>query len=135
MALLTRTRFVSALIAGLGQVAAMSGAEAQAPLEPGRITDGRLAGLFYRVAVATVGPRRVDTRTWLFLPAQRVSRVYPFGGVFDPSRCSAASSAESSFERPSCAETVGAASAVNRRPDAISETMRRRLVMGTPAEP
>src|SRR5262245_12026846 len=89
MALLTRMRFISALIAGLGQVAAMSGAEAQAPLEPGRISDGQLAGLFYQVAVASVGPRRVDTRTWLFLPGQRVSRVYPFGSVFDPSRCSA----------------------------------------------
>lgn len=89
MAFFTRRRFVSALIVGLAQVAAMSGAEAQAPLEPGRISDGRLAGLFYRVVVAFVGPRRADTRTWLFLPGQRVSRVYPFGGVFDPSRCSA----------------------------------------------
>lgn len=89
MALFTRRTFVSALVTGLGQVVAMSGAEAQAPLEPGRISDGLLAGLFYRVAVATVGPRRVDTRTWLFLPGRRVSRVYPFGGVFDPSRCSA----------------------------------------------
>jgi hypothetical protein len=43
--------------------------------------------LFYRVEVTVVGPRRVDTKTWLFLPGQRVSRVYPYGGAFDPSRC------------------------------------------------
>jgi hypothetical protein len=63
-------------------------ADAQASLEPGRIAGGQPAGLFYRVEVAVVGPRRVDTRTWLFLPAQRVSRVYPYGAVFDPARCS-----------------------------------------------
>ena len=88
MALLTRRRFVCALIAGMRQRSVMSSAEAQAALAPGRVAGTQLAGLFYRVAVATVGPRRVDTRTWLFLPGQRVSRVYPFGGVFDPSRCS-----------------------------------------------
>jgi hypothetical protein len=40
--------------------------------------------------VTATGSSRVDTRTWLFLPGNRVSRVYPFGGtgVFDPSRCS-----------------------------------------------
>lgn len=88
MALLTRRRFVCALIAGLRQASVMSSAEAQTALEPGRVAGAQLAGLFYRVAVATVGPRRVDTRTWLFLPGSRVSRVYPFGGVFDPARCS-----------------------------------------------
>lgn len=87
MALLTRRRFVGALVVGVSQASAMS-ADAQASLESGRIAGGQPAGLFYRVEVAVVGPRRVDTRTWLFLPAQRVSRVYPYGAVFDPARCS-----------------------------------------------
>jgi hypothetical protein len=88
MVRLTRRRFVGALVAGVSQACPMSPAEAQAPLEPGRITGGLPTGLFYRVEVAVVGPRRVDTRTWLFLPSQRVSRVYPYGAVFDPARCS-----------------------------------------------
>jgi len=59
-------------------------------LEPGRIVAGQPAGLFCSVQVTTVGSQRVDTRTWLFLPGNRVSRVYPYGGtgLFDPSRCS-----------------------------------------------
>jgi hypothetical protein len=88
MVCLTRRRFVGVLVAGVSQAYPMSQAEAQAPLEPGRITGGLPAGLFYRVEVAVVGPRRVDARTWLFLPSQRVSRVYPYGAVFDPARCS-----------------------------------------------
>jgi hypothetical protein len=65
-------------------------AEARIPLEPGRIVGGRPVGLFYYVQVTATGSSRVDTRTWLFLPGNRVSRVYPYGGtgLFDPSRCS-----------------------------------------------
>jgi len=72
------------------QALVTSGAEARVPLEPGRIAGAQPAGLFYRVEVAAAGPRRVDTKTWLFLPGSRVSRVYPYGGTgtFDPSRCS-----------------------------------------------
>jgi hypothetical protein len=98
MALFTRRRFVAALlgdltmrlpapVAGVIVAPAMSRAEGPVPLEPGRMTAGRPAGLFYRVEVARAGPRRVETKTWLFLPGQRVSRVYPYGGAFDPSRC------------------------------------------------
>jgi hypothetical protein len=67
----------------------MSSGEARVPLEPGRVVRGQPAGLFYRVDIAFTGARRVETRTWLFLPGQRVSRVYPYGGTeaFDPSRC------------------------------------------------
>jgi hypothetical protein len=67
----------------------MSGGNAHVPLEPGRIAGGQPSGLFYRVEVAFGGPRRVESRTWLFLPGQRVARVYPFGGTgtFDVSRC------------------------------------------------
>jgi hypothetical protein len=67
-----------------------SSGEARVPIEPGRITGAQPAGLFCRVEVSVVGSRRVDTKTWLFMPGQRVSRVYPYGGTgtFDPSRCS-----------------------------------------------
>jgi len=65
-------------------------AAADTPLETGRIVGGQPIGLFYAVEVAGIGTRRVDTATWLFLPGNRVSRVYPFGGtgLFDSSRCS-----------------------------------------------
>jgi hypothetical protein len=66
-------------------------AEARIPLEPGRMVGGQPVGLFYAIQVNAFGSSRVDTRTWLFLPGNRVSRVYPYGGtgLFDPSRCSA----------------------------------------------
>ena len=59
------------------------------PLEPGHFAGDIPLGLFYRVEVTAFGPRRVDAKTWLFLPDRRVSRVYPFGGTgsFDQSRC------------------------------------------------
>lgn len=87
MAFGTRPRSFGALVAAIGLACAMASADAQTPLEPGRVAGAQPVGLFYRVAVATVGPRRVDTRTWLFLPGDRVSRVYPFGGAFDSARC------------------------------------------------
>ncbi|MBM3783520.1 MAG: hypothetical protein FJW30_04120 [Acidobacteria bacterium] len=63
--------------------------QAQVPIEAGRVSDGQPSGLFYRVEVAMTGARRVDTKTWLFLPGNRVGRVYPFGGTgaLDTSRC------------------------------------------------
>jgi hypothetical protein len=65
-------------------------AEARIALETGRIVGGQPVGLFYYVQVTPAGSSRVDTKTWLFLPGNRVSRVYPYGGTgaFDPSRCS-----------------------------------------------
>jgi hypothetical protein len=77
------------LVSSFDSQAAMS-AEARIPLEPGRIVGGQPVGLFYYVAVTPLGSSRVDTKTWLFLPGNRVSRVYPYGGtgLFDPSRCS-----------------------------------------------
>jgi hypothetical protein len=64
-------------------------AAADTPLETGRIVGGQPSGLFYAVQVPGIGSSRVDTATWLFLPGNRVSRVYPFGGtgLFDASRC------------------------------------------------
>lgn len=63
-------------------------AEAGIPLEPGRIVGGMPAGLFYYVNAFSKGASMVKTITWLFLPGNRVSRVHPYGGMLDPSRCS-----------------------------------------------
>jgi hypothetical protein len=77
--------------AGFNEAVAMSTNEGPVALEPGRVSRGQPAGLFGRVDVTMMGSRRVETKTWLFLPRQRVSRAYPYGGTgtFDPSRCSA----------------------------------------------
>jgi hypothetical protein len=47
------------------------------------------AGLFYRIEVTFSGPRKLEAKTRLFLPGNRISRTFPFGGgnAFDPSRC------------------------------------------------
>jgi hypothetical protein len=76
--------------AGTAPTAGSVAAAAETPLEAGRIVGGQPIGLFYAVEVAGIGPRRVDAAVWLFLPGNRVSRVYPFGGtgLFDASRCS-----------------------------------------------
>ena len=66
-------------------LAAVSGAQV---IESGRFAANQITGLFCAVEVNVTGSRRVDTRTWLFLPGNRISSVYPFGGVFDPARCS-----------------------------------------------
>lgn len=59
-------------------------------IEPGRIVDGQPLGLFYHNQVNFQGPHRIETQTWLFLPDNRISRVYPYGGtgLFDPAHCS-----------------------------------------------
>ena len=57
-------------------------------MEPGAIVDGLPVGLFGAAHVVAAGGGRVDTRTWLFLPDGRVSRVYPYGGAFEEWRCS-----------------------------------------------
>jgi hypothetical protein len=77
------------LVGALVSPPAMS-AETRIALETGRIVGGQPVGLFGKVLVTAYGSNKVDTRTWLFLPGNRVSRVYPYGGtgLFDPSRCS-----------------------------------------------
>ena len=66
---------------------AMAHAESPILIEPGRLVDDQPTGLFYKIDVETSG--RVNTRTWLFLPENRITRVHPYGGrMFDPSRCS-----------------------------------------------
>lgn len=61
----------------------------QVPIEAGKFVGGQPIGLFYRVEVMAGGARRVDTKTWQFYSGNRVSRVYPMGGLgaFDASRC------------------------------------------------
>ena len=62
-------------------------AQSPVPIEPGRLVGHQPLGLFYQIEVET--SRRVYTRTWLFLPGNRISRAYlSGGGTFDPSRCS-----------------------------------------------
>ena len=62
-------------------------AESLVPIEPGHMAGDQPVGLFYKIDVETAS--RVQTRTWLFLPENRISRVYLYGGgMFDPSRCS-----------------------------------------------
>jgi hypothetical protein len=58
------------------------------PIEPGRLVGNQPVGLFYQIDVET--SRNVYTRTWLFLPGNRISRAYLHrgGGTFDPSLCS-----------------------------------------------
>jgi hypothetical protein len=67
---------------------AATSAGGRIPLEPGRIVGGQPVGLFCKYIVTAFGSSRVDARTWLFLPGNRISRVYPYDGAFDPSRCS-----------------------------------------------
>jgi hypothetical protein len=64
-------------------------ARAQSPvaIEPGHLVGNQPVGLFYQIDVES--SRRVYTRTWLFLPGNRISRAYlNGGGTFDTSRCS-----------------------------------------------
>jgi hypothetical protein len=62
-------------------------AESPVPIELGHLVGDQPTGLFYQINVET--STGVYTRTWLFLPDNRISRVHPYGGgMFDPSRCS-----------------------------------------------
>ncbi|HET7231103.1 MAG TPA: hypothetical protein VFJ16_13915 [Longimicrobium sp.] len=47
------------------------------------------AGLFFRLMADFVSGGRLEVRTLLFLPGNRIARNFPFdgGGAFDPSRC------------------------------------------------
>ena len=65
----------------------MAQAESLVPIEPGHLAGNQPVGLFYKIEVETSS--RVHTRTWLFLPENRINRVYHYGGeMFDSSRCS-----------------------------------------------
>lgn len=83
------TIMLAAFLAGSFVSQSAMAAEARTSLEPGRIVGGQPLGLFCKYVVTAFGSSRVDTRTWFFLPGNRVSRVYPYVGSFDPSRCSA----------------------------------------------
>lgn len=74
-------------MAGIIWSCAVAHAELPIPIETGRAVGDQLIGLFYKINVEPSA--RVSTRTWLFLPENRISRVHPHGGgMFDPSRCS-----------------------------------------------
>jgi hypothetical protein len=59
---------------------AMAHAESPILIEPGRLVDDQPTGLFYKIDVETSG--RVNTRTWLFLPENRITRVHPYCGSY-----------------------------------------------------
>lgn len=73
--------------AGIAWCCVVVRAQSPLPIEPGRLVGNQPVGLFYQIDVET--SRRVYTRTWLFLPGNRISRAYLYGGgTFDTSRCS-----------------------------------------------
>ncbi len=79
---------LTALSVGAFGFSPVTSVQAPIPLDTGRIAAGQPAGLFYRIEANLIGSGRVETRTWLFLPGNRVSRFHPLGGaLFDPSRC------------------------------------------------
>ena len=79
--------FRTLLMAGIAWGCVEARAQSPVPIEPGRVVENQPAGLFYQIDVET--SRRVFTRTWLFLPGNRISRVYLYGGgTFDSSHCS-----------------------------------------------
>jgi hypothetical protein len=59
------------------------------PIVTGTVEQQRPAGLFYRLKVDLTSGGRLEIRTLLFLPGNRISRTFPFGGAagFDASRC------------------------------------------------
>lgn len=82
----TSTLLRSFLTAGIIWSYPVAQAESLVPIEPGHVASDQPVGLFYKIDVETSS--RVHTRTWLFLPGNRITRVYLYGGgMFDPSRC------------------------------------------------
>ena len=80
-------RALTGLLTGIAWCCVVVRAQSPVPIEPGRLGGNQPAGLFYQIDVET--SRRVYTRTWLFLPGNRISRAYLLGGgTFDTSRCS-----------------------------------------------
>ncbi|HEU0079732.1 MAG TPA: hypothetical protein VFQ76_18885 [Longimicrobiaceae bacterium] len=57
------------------------------PIAAAAFDQDRPVGLFYRLKVDLMGGGRLEVRTLLFLAGDRIARTFPFGGVFDPSRC------------------------------------------------
>lgn len=69
-------------------LAPVSLAQSPIPVEPGHLNGLQPSGLFWQVQVDPTEYRRVGARTWLFLSGNRISRVNPLSGIFDPGRCS-----------------------------------------------
>jgi len=87
--------------------AAPTGNAGLIPLGPGRIVAGRPQGLFYDMEVGSnlggmATDRRMEVKVRLFLPNNRIARVFPFGSgdVFDPAaRCSSDTCGAYQFEK------------------------------------
>lgn len=62
--------------------------EQRIPIAPAAFDGDQPVGLFYRLKVDLMGGGRLEVRTLLFLAGVRIARTFPFGGAFDPSRCS-----------------------------------------------
>ena len=59
------------------------------PIVSGMFEQQAPVGLFYRLKVDLTSGGRLEVRTLLFLPGNRIARTFPFGGAdtFDASRC------------------------------------------------
>lgn len=57
------------------------------PIPAAAFDHDRPVGLFYRLKVDFMSGGRLEIRTLLFLADERITRTFPFGGVFDPARC------------------------------------------------
>jgi hypothetical protein len=79
----------------VGAAGARAGTAARAPasvvpIPSAGFAGDRPTGLFLRTSVGNIGASRVELDARLFLPGERIARVFPFGGgdSFDTSRCS-----------------------------------------------
>jgi hypothetical protein len=61
----------------------------QVPIAPAGVENNRPIGLFYRLEVSMQGGARLEAKTRLFLPGNRIARTFPYGGgdAFDRTRC------------------------------------------------
>ncbi len=70
--------------------AAPAGRASRAHVGAARMENNTPAGLFFELQTDFTGGGRLETDTRLFLPGNRIDRLFPFGGgdTFDLSRCS-----------------------------------------------
>ncbi len=63
--------------------------DGRVPIAPAGFDNNRPVGLFYRMEVNMQSGARYEAKTWLFLPGNRITRTFPYGGgnAFDRSRC------------------------------------------------
>ncbi len=63
--------------------------DAHVPIAPAGFDNNRPVGLFYRLEVNMQSGARLEAKPRLFLPGNRITRTFPYGGgdTFDRSRC------------------------------------------------